>query len=114
MAFTAAQKDKAVGHLGFAVTAWSINFVGSRMDEISGLSSDAETRVVAILTQMDAVETQRNSYLADSGKQLKVDSTAFYPGQAIAELNQQYKYWQCKLATALNLTLPKTNQVVRS
>lgn len=115
MAFTAAQKDKAVGHLGFTVDSWSIGYIGQKLDIISSLSPEAETRVIDILTQMDSIETAKNTYLSDSGKQLKADGTAFYSGQAIAELNNQYRYWQSKLAVALGLTLPKEqNKLIRS
>lgn len=118
MAFTAAQKDKAVGHLGFTVTAWSINFIGSKMDEVSSLSPEAETRVITILDRMDAVEEQINTHLSWSGVQVKPNGVRYYQGQAFPEMQQQYKYWQAKLAAALGLTLPKvlfkSEQLIRS
>lgn len=116
MAFTNTQKDKAISHLGFSVDSWSIGYIGQKLDAISSLSPEAETRVIAILTQMDSIETTRNTYLADSGVQVKTNGVVYYQGQAIAELNYQYKYWQSKLATALGLTLFKDqgSKIVRS
>lgn len=115
MAFTAAQKDKAISHLGYPVTPWTVGFISGRMDLLSSVSSEAETRIINILSQLDGVESQKNTYLsADSGVQVRIDGRVYFQGQAIADLNSQYRYLQKKLAIALNLDLPNSSQVIRS
>jgi hypothetical protein len=116
MAFTNAQKSKAIGHLGYTVDSWSLGYIGGKLDAIASLSSDSETRVGAIITQLDTLETQLNSSItSNAGIQVKVDGTVLYQGQAIAEINNQYNYWRKKLSTALGVLVVSTvSRVVRS
>lgn len=116
MAFTAAQKDKVIGHLGFSVDSWSFQYIGGKLDNVSSISPEAEARIISIILELDAINTQRSTYVPDSGLQVKTNGNVYYQSSAIAELNYQYKYWQLRLATALGLTLFKDqgNKIVRS
>jgi hypothetical protein len=88
------------------------------MNDVATLSSDAETRVIAILTTLDAIETQLNTYrAAAAGTQVLPDGTVYYRAAAIAELNSQYQYWRMKLSTALTISINSSlivSAVVRS
>jgi hypothetical protein len=116
MAFTNAQKSKAIGHLGYTVDSWSLGYIGGRLDAIADLSADSETRVGAIIIQMDTLEAQLNSSIAaNAGIQVKPDSTVFFQGQSISEINNQYNYWKNKLSIALGVsTFSAGSRVVRS
>ena len=116
MAFTNAQKSKVIGHLGYTVDSWSLGYIGVRLDAIADLSADSEIRVGAIITQLDTLETQLNSSIAaNAGIQVKPDSTVFFQGQSISEINNQYNYWRKKLSTALGVSVVSTvSRVVRS
>ena len=115
MAFTNAQKSKAIGHLGYTVDSWSLGYIGGKLDAIANLSADSETRVGAIITQLDSLETQLNSTIANAGIQVKPDSTVFFQGQSISEINNQYNYWKNKLSIALGVsTFSAGSRVVRS
>lgn len=116
MAFTDAQKSSAVVHLGYAVDSWSLGYVGGKLDAIASLSSDSETRVGAIITQLDTLETQLNSSIAaNAGTQVKPDGTVYFQSQTISEINNQYNYWKNKLSTALGVSIVFTgSRVVRS
>jgi len=116
MAFTNAQKSKAIGHLGYTVDSWSLGYIGGKLDAIANLSADSETRVAAIITQLDTLETQLNSSIAaNAGTQVKPDGTVFFQGQSISEINNQYNYWRNKLSVALGVSVFSTgSRVVRS
>ena len=116
MAFTNAQKSKAIGHLGYTVDSWSLGYIGGRLDAIADLSADSETRVGAIIIQMDTLEAQLNSSIAaNAGIQVKPDSTVFFQGQSISEINNQYNYWKNKLSIALGVSMFSAgSRVVRS
>ena len=116
MAFTNAQKSKAIGHLGFTLDSWSLGFIGGKLDAIANLSVDSETRVTAIITQLDTLETQLNSSIAaNAGTQVKPDGTVFFQGQSISEINNQYNYWRNKLSIALGVSaFSSGSRVVRS
>lgn len=117
MAFTFAQKSSAVIHLGFAVDSWALGYIGGKMDQISSISSDSETRVISILTQMDTLETQMNSFTAsNAGSQVKPDGNVYFQSQAISDINYQYNRWKKKLAVILGITVLDNNssRVVRS
>ena len=116
MAFTDSQKSKAAGHLGYTVDSWSLGFIGGKMDAIANLSVDSETRVAAIITQLDTLETQLNSSIAaNAGIQVKPDGTVFFQGQSISEINNQYNYWKNKLSIALGVSAFSAGfRVVRS
>jgi hypothetical protein len=106
MAFTAAQIDKAIAFLDYPVLQWSVTLFTTNMNAISSLSSDSETRVIAILTTLEAIETQLSTYRAASaGVQVKTDGTVYFRAAAIAELNSQYQYWRMKLSTALSISI---------
>jgi hypothetical protein len=116
MAFTDAQKSKVIGHLGYTVDSWSLGYIGGKLDAIANLSADSETRVGAIITQLDTLETQLNSSIAaNAGIQVKSDGTVFYQGQSISEINNQYNYWKNKLSIALGVSMFSAgSRVVRS
>ena len=116
MAFTNAQKSKAIGHLGYTVDSWSLGYIGGRLDAIADLSADSETRVGAIIIQMDTLEAQLNSSIAaNAGIQVKPDSTVFFQGQSISEINNQYNYWKIKLSISLGVSMFSAgSRVVRS
>ena len=116
MAFTDAQKSKAIGHLGYTVDSWSLGYIGDKLDAIANLSADSETRVGAIITQLDTLETQLNSSIAvNAGIQVKSDGTVFYQGQSISEINNQYNYWKNKLSISLGVSMFSAgSRVVRS
>lgn len=116
MAFTNAQKSKAIGHLGYTVDSWSLSYIGGKLDAIANLSSDSEVRVGAIITQLDTLETQLNSSIAaNAGIQVKPDGTVFFQGQFISEINNQYNYWRNKLVVALGVSVFSAgSRVVRS
>lgn len=116
MAFTDAQKSKAIGHLGYTVDSWSLGFIGGKMDAIADLSVDSKTRVAAIIVQLDTLETQLNSSIAaNAGIQVKPDGTVFFQGQSISEINNQYNYWRNKLTVALGVSVFSAgSRVVRS
>lgn len=116
MSFTTAQKHNAIYHLGYPLTEWTISFIGGRMDRVSSLSASVETTIINILTQLDAINTQRNTYLAaDSGTQVKTDGKVYFQSQAILEINNSYRYYQTQLMHLLDLTSFKSqSQVTRS
>jgi hypothetical protein len=116
MAFTNAQKSKAIGHLGYTVDSWSLGYIGGKLDAIADLSVDSETRVGAIIIQMDTLEAQLNSSIAaNAGTQVKPDGTVFFQSQSISEINNQYNYWKNKLSIALGVSIVSTgSRVVRS
>jgi hypothetical protein len=116
MAFTDAHKDSTRGHLNYPVESWTITFIGDRMDSLSSLSPEAETRVIAMLATLDAIDTQRNDYLAESaGLETAERITGYYRGQALSEIDSQYKYWQKKLSIALSISIweSKTSPALR-
>lgn len=108
MAFTDEQKDIARGHLNYPITSWSVDFISQAMDRVSALSSEAESRIGDILTNLTSIETAMDSYRANSGVQVVPDGTVYFQSSAITELQIQYNYWQSKLATALDI--PAYNQ----
>jgi hypothetical protein len=93
-----------------------LGFIGGKMDAIANLSADSETRVAAIITQLDTLETQLNSSIAaNAGCQVKPDGTVFFQGQSISEINNQYNYWKNKLSIALGVSMFSAGfRVVRS
>jgi hypothetical protein len=92
-----------------------LGYIGGKLDAIANLSVDSETRVGAIITQLDTLETQLNSSTAsNAGIQVKPDGTVFFQGQIISEINNQYNYWKNKLSIALGVSTFSSSRVVRS
>jgi hypothetical protein len=106
MAFTDSQKDSILEHLNYPVTSWARAFISDRCNTISSLSSVAETRIVAYIADLDAVDTARDSYIStNAGVQVKTDGSVMFQSSAIAEYNRQYSHYQNKLATALDIPI---------
>jgi hypothetical protein len=117
MAFTDTQKDKVRGHLGYSITSWSMAFIGDRMNAISSISPEAETRISAIISELDAIETQINTFrAANAGTQVKADGTVYFQSQTLSELQINYDMWKKKLAVALDLNYfsQSSQSIIRS
>lgn len=120
---TPAQIDKIISHLNYPVLEWTIQFINVRLAEVTTLSASAEIRILGILTQLDLIETQRNSLrsqvgIRQSGTNLAATvGNVYYQGGIRIDLNAEYKYWQDKLAIATSLNVwndESSNRVVRS
>lgn len=104
MAFTDTQKDSVLGHLGYPVELWTTSFISDRLNSLSSISLEAETRVVAMLTTLDSLETTCNTYVTNKAGFSTFDrTTGYFQGQALAEINSQYRYWMRKLSVAVNI-----------
>jgi hypothetical protein len=120
---TPAQIDKIISHLNYPVLEWSIQFITVRLTEVTTLSSSAEIRILEILTQLDLIETERNTLrsqagIREDGTNLAATSgTLYFQGGIRNDLNAEYKYWQTSLAIATSLNVWNDalgNRVVRS
>jgi hypothetical protein len=104
MAFTDTQKNYTREYLGYPLEQWTITFISDRMNAVSLLSSEAESRIGDLLTILAAIETKRSTYITDSAGVETFDRTdGFYKGQALLEINYQFYLYQQKLSDATNV-----------
>ena len=108
MAFTDAQKAKTIFHLNYPAENWALTTVSNALDAIADLSADLETEVVAIITELDAIDTQRKAYTPDAGVQVKTTGQVYYFRGVQRDLDVSYRHWQGKLASMLQLQVYST------
>lgn len=106
MAFTNAQKNYTREYLGYPLEQWTITFISDRMDSVSALSPDAESRIGDLLTMLASIETKRSTYITDRAGYETFDRTdGLYKGQALLEINSQFYLYQQKLSDACNIPI---------
>jgi hypothetical protein len=119
--FTNLEIDKAIAHLNYPVLPWAITVVFRRMQEVSMLSPEAETRVRTILANLDTLETDKLTKRSLAGvKKIPncgISEAEYFQGGVRADLQSEYLYWQNELAIATSLVIwnkERTNQTIRS
>lgn len=120
---TPTQIDKIISHLNYPVLEWSIQFITVRLTEVTTLSPSAEIRILGILTQLDLIQTERNTLrsqvgVRNAGTNLAATAgTLYFQGGIRSDLNAEYKYWQARLAIATSLNIwnnQSTNRVIHA
>lgn len=98
--------DRAIEHLGYPVVEWAFALFRSRMNEVSSISAASETRIIAVLDNLDSIVQARLTYiLASSGVQVLPGGTVYYRAAKVSELNAELFYWRGELGSLLSLAV---------
>lgn len=112
MAITATQKAKIIDYLGYPGQTWVLNWVNQRIGLLP--SSELETEVENLVTQISDLETTRQSFLnLNLGKQIDgVTRDSFYRGQFETDCEKRIHDYKRRLSNLLqiNLNQPPTQQ----
>lgn len=115
MAFTDSQIAKVMFHLNYPATSANKSVVTNALGEVSAVSSEYETEVGAIITELDAVDSAIATFaVGDAGKQVDATGVVYYRGQTKAEMENRYRHLQNRLGQicGLSFAVSESNRMV--
>lgn len=97
MTLSAIQVQSVKFHLGYASGDMSVDV------ELSYLTPEGETKVVELLTRLDAIDAKLASDVVDAAGIHRVSSIEFFEGQAITDLGSLRSEWLSRLSSLTKL-----------
>lgn len=105
MAFTALHIAKVMYHLNYPAVAWAKTTIEQALNSVSGISSELETEVTNLITELDTCQTSISSYLTNtSGVQVQTDGQVNYPGVPMMEWSKRYADLRSRLCLLTGLS----------